>query len=301
MTTLFFDVRRFAYGGFFLFIVSGRCFGGESNTVAAQIAPFEVLAKRIDAAIKNAETNENAGRDPDVRGQIIEYAVRQVIAMGRRGDRAALPFLKEKSLSTNVVRFIREPAAQAYVKIAGLDESVGFMRKLYDEDADKTGHWRYMLNQQLLEKFDQAKQKSEVDVETLNRFYQFLVAQVQTPAYPTQAAQIDAYLIRNLPGYETSKQRAVIGDAYASSTNEWRAKTFNPIKAHFDQIPPSKRVDLRSRFPDLPPLPKDKANKSPIAIALAVGAMLAAACVAIMIAVKRRRTRNHADGQPNLR
>jgi hypothetical protein len=248
------------------------------------------LCERIDRTFKVAETNENARKYPDVRNDIFIGIVQDVNAIGRLGDRAALPFLEEKSFSTNGIRTIRERAAAAYVKIANLDESVEFMKKLYAEDSDKTGHWRYMLNQQLLEKFEQAKQKSVVDVDIANRFYMFLVTQVQTPVYPTQAAQIDAYLIRNLPGYESSKQRAVIGDVYASSNNEWRVKTFNPIKAHFDKIPPSKRIDLRDRFPDLPPLPQDKAATKPLKVALAIGAAFAAICAAVWLAAKRRKT-----------
>jgi len=291
--------RQFVCCCIFFLTLPWSCLCGEGENAAAQMVSLEVLIERFNQTEEKGVAYEKANPPFDNWGGESAYACQLVNAMGRRGDRAALPFLEGKCRSTNLPSDVRARAAAAYVKIADLDESVEFMRKLYAEDADKTGHWRYMLNQQLLEKFDQAKQKSEVDVETSNRFYQFLVAQVQTPAYPTQAAQIDAYLIRNLPGYETSKQRAVIGDAYASSTNEWRAKTFNPIKAHFDQIPPSKRVDLRSRFPGLPPLPEDKNAGKLLKVALAVGATLVAACAAILIALKRRRTRNRADAPPD--
>ncbi|HON48535.1 MAG TPA: hypothetical protein PLZ60_12380 [Kiritimatiellia bacterium] len=72
-----------------------------------------------------------------------------------------------------------------------------------------------------------------------------------------------------LPGYTNSKQRATLV-RYANTGNEHMTNNFNPIKAHFDAIPPKQRIDLRKRFPDLPPLPDDAPARSPVKVALAI-------------------------------
>jgi hypothetical protein len=73
--------------------------------------------------------------------------------------------------------------------------------------------------------------------------------------------------------------------------------TFHPIKAHFDKIPPKQRIDLRKRFPDLPPLPDDAPARSPVKVALAIivgGVALAVCAVAVWLAARRRKVRKAA-------
>jgi len=93
-----------------------------------------------------------------------------------------------------------------------------------------------------------------------------------------------------LPGYTNSKQRATLV-RYANTGNEYMTNNFNPIKAHFDAIPPRQRIDLRKRFPDLPPLPGDApAGGGGVKAALAIGAGIVAV-VAAWLAARRRRVR----------
>ena len=60
------------------------------------------------------------------------------------GDRAALPFLEEKSLMTNAPGTLRSRAAVAYIKIADVGESVNLMRKLYDDRSFGDSQYYYV-------------------------------------------------------------------------------------------------------------------------------------------------------------
>jgi hypothetical protein len=63
------------------------------------------------------------------------------------------------------------------------------------------------------------------------------------------------------------------------------------------QSPPRKRIDLRKRFPDLPPLPDDAPARSPVKVAFAIIAgivALAVCAVAAWLAVRRRKVHEAA-------
>ncbi|MDD3585008.1 MAG: hypothetical protein PHG74_13425, partial [Kiritimatiellae bacterium] len=82
--------------------------------------------------------------------------------------------------------------------------------------------------------------------------------------------------------------------AIVTTGNEWSKEKYAPLSQSLEAIPPSKRTDLRKRFPDLPPLPDDAPARSPVkvAIAVAVGFVALAVCaVAAWLAVRRRRVR----------
>jgi hypothetical protein len=96
-----------------------------------------------------------------------------------------------------------------------------------------------------------------------------LLAIVQNADNPRHALDAEFFLRDFLPGYTNSKQRATLV-RYANTGNEHMTNNFNPIKAHFDAIPPKQRIDLRKRFPDLPPLPDDAPARSPVKVALAI-------------------------------
>lgn len=70
------------------------------------------------------ETNFQAGSNYNVGA-----AAALVAAIGKKGGREVLPFLKEKSFDPETHEHIRSAAARAYVKIADVEESIVFMRK----------------------------------------------------------------------------------------------------------------------------------------------------------------------------
>ncbi|HOE60615.1 MAG TPA: hypothetical protein PK576_03140 [Kiritimatiellia bacterium] len=169
------------------------------------------------------------------------------------GDRAALPFLEEKSFMTNAPVFVRSRAAEAYVKIADVEEGFEFMRKIYETQFVQ-GSRRYFLNKKFLEKVG-AEEKT-LTPETKENIASFLLGIVQNVESSNEANDADRFLLDRISEYANSKQRATLV-RYANTGNEWVTNTYNPIKAHFDKIPPGQRIDLRERFPNLPPLPDD--------------------------------------------
>jgi hypothetical protein len=200
------------------------------------------------------------------------------------GDRVALPFLEEKSFMTNAPVTLRLRAAEAYVKIADVEESLEFMQKVYETQFIQ-GWWRYSLNKKFLEKV--RAEEDTLTPETKKNIATFLLGIVQNVENSGEANDADRFLLDRIPEYANSRQRATLC-RYANTGNEWVTNTYNPIKAHFDKIPPRQRIDLRKRFPDLPPLPDDAPARSPVKVAIAVGTGIVAV-VAAWLAVRRRK------------
>ena len=185
---------------------------------------------------------------------------------------------------TNAPVTLRLRAAEAYVKIADVEESLEFMQKVYETQFIQ-GWWRYSLNKKFLEKV--RAEEDTLTPETKKNIATFLLGIVQNVENSGEANDADRFLLDRIPEYANSRQRATLC-RYANTGNEWVTNTYNPIKAHFDKIPPRQRIDLRKRFPDLPPLPDDAPARSPVKVAIAVGTGIVAV-VAAWLAVRRRK------------
>jgi len=210
--------------------------------------------------------------------------------IGEKGGREVLPFLEEESLDPEMPKRTRSAAARAYIKIADVEEGFELMRKLY-KNPSAQGSWRYFLNKKFLERV--GAEENTLTPETRENIVTFLLGIVQNVEDSGEANDADRFLLDRIPEYANSRQRATLC-RYANTGNEWVTNTYNPIKAHFDKIPPRQRIDLRKRFPDLPPLPDDAPARSPVkvAIAVAVGFVALAVCaVAAWLAARRRRVR----------
>ena len=261
------------------------------------------LCERIDRGLKMAETNSD---EKVYKNGIFSGAVRDVNAIGKLGDRAALPFLEGKSLSTNLPSDVRARATEVYVSLATAEECAAFLPKIFavGNEEKSAGGWRNKVTPAGLAKIDAAIAKHELPDEIMARFQAALLMFAQSTDNSWGAKNADDFLSKHCEGYSTSKQRVALWHTIVTTGNEWSKEKYAPLSESLEAIPPRKRVDLRSRFPDLPPLPEDKADRKPLKVALAVGtglAALVAACVAILVAWKRRKARNHADGQPNPR
>ena len=93
-----------------------------------------------------------------------------------------------------------------------------------------------------------------------------------------------------------SKQRVALWHAIVTTGNEWSREKYAPLSQSLEAIPPSKRIDLRKRFPDLPPLPDDApagaGGRMKVAFAIGTGIVALAVCaVAAWLAARRRRVR----------
>jgi hypothetical protein len=88
-----------------------------------------------------------------------------------------------------------------------------------------------------------------------------------------------------------SKQRVALWHAIVTTGNEWSKEKYAPLSQSLEAIPPSKRIDLRKRFPDLPPLPDDAPARSPVKVALAIIAGVIAVVAAWLVLRRRKRER----------
>jgi hypothetical protein len=213
-----------------------------------------------------------------------------MVAVGKKGGREVLPFLEEESFDPETHELIRSAAAKAYVNIADVEESVLFLAKYCDDPTVKKGKW--LLIQQYLDKLT-PEVKNRLSSDALSRVHTVLLTIMQKTDVRDAANRINLYMLQAVPQYTNSVQRACL-TRFATEGNAWVTNTFHPIKAHFDKIPPKQRIDLRKRFPDLPPLPDDAPARSPVKVAIAVVAgivALAVCAVAAWLAVRRRRVR----------
>ena len=207
-----------------------------------------------------------------------------MVAVGKKGGREVLPFLEEESFDPETHELIRSAAAKAYVNIADVEESVLFLAKYCDDPTVKKGKW--LLIQQYLDKLT-PEVKNRLSSDALSRVHTVLLTIMQKTDVRDAANRINLYMLQAVPQYTNSVQRACL-TRFATEGNAWVTNTFHPIKAHFDKIPPKQRIDLRKRFPDLPPLPDDAPARSPVKVAFAIVAGIVAV-VAAWLALRRKK------------
>jgi len=204
--------------------------------------------------------------------------------IGQKGGREVLPFLTEKSFDPETHELIRSAAAEAYVDIADVEDSVLFLAKYCDDPTVKQGKW--LLIQQYLDKLT-PEVKNRLSSDALSRVHTVLLTIMQKTDVRDAANRINLYMLQAVPQYTNSVQRACL-TRFATEGNEWVTNTFHPIRAHFGKIPPRQRIDLRKRFPDLPPLPNGAPARSPVKVVFAIIAGVAAVVTAWFVLRRRK-------------
>jgi hypothetical protein len=261
----------------------------------------EVLAKgwTLDLLIERYNQDEKAvlaldqGRPPSENwGGGAPYFCGLLNMVEKLGDRAALPFLEEKSLMTNASRFIRARAAEIYASLATGEECATFLPKILaiGNEEKSAGGWRNRVTPVCLAKIDAGIAKHELSDESVARFMAALLTFAQSTDNSWEAKNADDFLSKHCEGYPKSKQRVALWHAIVTTGNEWSREKYAPLSQSLEAIPPSKRIDLRKRFPDLPPLPGDAPARSPVKVAIAVGTGIVAVVVAWLV-LRRRRVR----------
>jgi hypothetical protein len=294
------------YGFIWIFLLSlifpwgGLCGGRE-----------EVLAKgwTLDLLIERFNQDEKVSIAYDLEhpssknwGGDGPYFSRLFGMIEKLGDRAALPFLKEKSLMTNAPGFIRARAARAYASLATGEECAVLLPEMLkiDNQTVWTAGWRSGTLFLYLNRINDAIAKGELSDEAVNLLVGKLLAHTQSLSVPRVADgdMIDRFLIQHCAGYATSRQRLAMWTEYLDelgdeSWDEDLREKFTPTKESLEAIPPRKRTDLRKRFPELPPLPDDApaGGCMKVAIAVVVGIV---AVVAAWITLRRRKARKAA-------
>jgi hypothetical protein len=200
--------------------------------------------------------------------------------------------LEEKSLMTNASRFIRARAAEIYASLATGEECAEFLPKILaiGNEEKSAGGWRNRVTPVCLAKIDAGIAKHELSDESVARFMAALLTFAQSTDNSWEAKNADDFLSKHCEGYPKSKQRVALWHAIVTTGNEWSREKYAPLSQSLEAIPPSKRIDLRKRFPDLPPLPGDAPARSPVKVAIAVGTGIVAVVVAWLV-LRRRRVR----------
>jgi hypothetical protein len=132
------------------------------------------------------------------------------------------------------------------------------MRKLFSDNRENNGWWRYVVVEAFLQQLESAKSKAPK--EKMDAAYAVLIEQAQDTNKATEADQIDQFLCQQLPEYSTSRQRHRMAKRFYNTGNDWVHNTFNPITETIDKLPEAKRTDMRQRFKQLPE-PKEEKPK----------------------------------------
>ena len=280
--------RRFASGCVVALLLpwGGTC--GEDAASSPQEPSLGTLIRRIDKVQEKGIAYDNANPPSSNWGGWTTLACQLVGEIEKLGDRAALPFLEEKSLMTNAPRTLRARAATAFVNISDLEEGVEFMRKISVIN-DNEGYWRSTIVPLFLQKVEAAIASRSISKETLTRVLSVLLTYVQSPANSQEADYVDGFLVRQCGGYTNSIQRLSMAQRFSDGGNDLEKKHFIPIKESVEALPKKQRIDLRKRFPDLPPLTEDKNAGTSLKVALGIGAAFVAVCVGIWIMAKHRK------------
>ena len=265
-----------------MFPWGGLCGGREEVlangwTLDLLIERFNQREKVVIAYDLAHPPSKNWGGDGPYFGMLLNF-------IEKLDDRDALPFLEEKSFMTNAPSFIRGRAAEVYVKIADVEEGVLFLAKYCDDPTVKRGKW--LLIQQYLDKLT-PEVKNRLSSDALSRVHTVLLTIMQKTDVRDAANRINLYMLQAVPQYTNSVQRACL-TRFATEGNEWVTNTFHPIRAHFGKIPPRQRIDLRKRFPDLPPLPNGAPARSPVKVVFAIIAGVAAVVTAWFVLRRRK-------------
>lgn len=290
---------RFACCCIFTLMMPWGGFSGGSGTAATQTASIEVLMERFNEVEKKGAAYDKAHPQSENWGGFATSANRWLAGITKQGGRTVLPFLEEKSLSPNTCKPVRSRAALAYATLATADECAAFLPKILAiDDENKTIiSWRSQITPVCLSKIETAIAKNELPAETLNRLLSELLVHTQSQStyFTTESDSIDKFLVNHCNGYSISKQRLILWatNLNQNTWNEVVQKNFMPIKKSIEAIPPKKRIDLRDRFPELPPLPEEpgRSRTRPAWLVwsglAAVG--LAAVCAAAFAWVRKQR------------
>jgi len=217
--------------------------------------------------------------------------------MRQSGDRDCFLPTIEKLGMASADGTVRESAVINHVGMCGFD-SFPFMKRVMTEKPTRT----------LMERDDRCRMvnaflnptawwKFPLSEEQAAEIYQYLLEQIRVMDDAILLKLYDMYLVAHLPEYAHSRQRLALAsreDVDETGFEGWFTGHIAPVKAEIDAIPPSKRTDLRIRYPSLPPLPDDPeeadSSASRIWFITAVGVAALAAALALLCRAKKSGT-----------
>ena len=169
--------------------------------------------------------------------------------IGSLGDPEFLPWLEK--MTTEPEGFgIRTRAAEAYVKIVGLD-ATPFVQKILSGSEEKYDiGCKRVVAKEFFEQVAKAE-ASKAPQSKIDAAYKMLIEQAQSVSYVGHADQIDRFLSERLEGYRASTQRQRVVDRFINSTNEFARANFRKKQEELQKTPKADHADLSKRFPGL--------------------------------------------------
>jgi hypothetical protein len=209
-----------------------------------------------------------------------------LVLLGRTQDKRWLPFIERMALTAHN-EYNRLDAVRVHIVSCGFG-SFPFLKRVMELQPDDTVEG-LSTRRLMLEWFLMHMSERELSEEQKKELHGYLLARALSTTNAPLMVHADEFLQRSLPAYTNSRQRL-----YLAGKQNMRDPTgqmnghFAPIKAELETLPPSDLTDLRDSFPDLPPLPGDAPARSPVKVAIAVVAGVAAVVAAWLILRRKK-------------
>ena len=241
-------------------------------------------------AITANDNQDPANRDSPRWG--ISVCDSMLMLLGRTQDKRWLPLIERMALTAHN-EHNRLGAVRAHIASCEFD-SFPFLKRAMESQPDTVEGRGAQYD--MLDWFLRRMSERELSEKQKKELHDYLLARALSTTNAPSMAQADKFLQRSLPAYTNSRQRLYLaGKQNMRDPSGQMNGYFAPIKAELEKLPPSDLIDLRKRFPDLPPLPGDAptggGNRVKVAIAVAVGFV---AVVAAWFAVRRKKARKTA-------
>ena len=275
-----------------------RQWGGESyRTVDSRYADLMGFLKRENLTLEDilpevewmaitANDNQDPAKQDAPRGNWYGVCNQMLVLLGRTQDKRWLPFIERMALTAHN-EYNRLDAVRVHIVSCGFG-SFPFLKRVMELQPDDTVEG-LSTRRLMLEWFLMHMSERELSEEQKKELHGYLLARALSTTNAPLMVHADEFLQRSLPAYTNSRQRL-----YLAGKQNMRDPTgqmnghFAPIKAELETLPPSDLTDLRDSFPDLPPLPGDAPARSPVKVAIAVVAGVAAVVAAWLILRRKK-------------
>jgi len=193
----------------------------------------------------------------------VERCRSALLALGKMDDKQSLPVFEELSLSAHWI--IRTCAIFGYVEVAGLMDALPFIDKI-TKDSRYTRSDLFCAYRGL-ERLFENEHEQDINIRRpppvlspaeWKKFHLFMLEKIQTSENESAVELMDNMLNKQLSGYSTSVQRLAVVERLAQSSNEYRRKYGEPIKAEIEKVPANQRKDFRAKSELLDPERKEE-------------------------------------------
>jgi hypothetical protein len=247
---------------------------------------LEDILPEVEWMAITANDNQDPAKQDAPKGDWEGVCNQMLVLLGRTQDKRWLPFIERMALTAHN-EYNRLDAVRVHIVSCGFG-SFPFLKRVMELQPDDTVEG-LSTRRLMLEWFLMHMSERELSEEQKKELHGYLLARALSTTNAPLMVHADEFLQRSLPAYTNSRQRL-----YLAGKQNMRDPTgqmnghFAPIKAELETLPPSDLTDLRDSFPDLPPLPGDAPARSPVKVAIAVVAGVAAVVAAWLILRRKK-------------